>query len=59
MKRNTKNTHTLKELLPQTPGRRVTVIKSYLENMRSPKVSTLQNMKIVASPEEIENTAFR
>ena len=45
----------LKESLPQTPGRRVSVIKSYLGNMRSPTVSTLQNMKIVTSPEEIEN----
>ena len=52
------HTHTLKGLFPQTPGRRVTVIKSYLENIRSPTVSTLQNMKIVTSPEEIENTAF-
>ena len=50
--------NTLKESLPQTPGRRLSVIKSYLENMRSPTVSTLQNMKIVTSPEEIENTAF-
>ena len=31
------------------------VIKSYVANMSSPAVSTLQIMKIVASPEEIEN----
>ena len=29
--------------------------KIYLENMRSPTVSTFHNMKIVTSPEEIEN----
>ena len=40
---------------PQTPGRRVSLIKFYLENMRSPTVSTFHNMKIVTSPEEIEN----
>ena len=41
---------------PQTPGRRVSLIKFYLENMRSPTViSTFQNMKMVASTEEIEN----
>ena len=50
--------NTLKDLLPQTPGRRVTVIKSNLENTRSPTVRTLQNMKIETSPEEIESTAF-
>ena len=50
--------NTLKDLLPQTPGRRVTVIKSNFENMRSLTVRTLQNMKIETSPEEIENTAF-
>ena len=40
---------------PQTPGRRVSLMKFYLENMRSPTVSTLHNTKIVTSPEEIEN----
>ena len=45
----------LKESLLQTPVRRVSVIKSYVANMSSPTVCTLQNMKIVTSPEEIEN----
>ena len=45
----------LKESLPQTPGQRVPVINSYLGNMRLTTVSTLQNMKIVTSSDEIEN----
>ena len=40
---------------PQTPGRRVSLIKFFLENMRSPTVRTFHNMKIVTSPEDIEN----
>ena len=44
---------------PQTPVRRVSLIKLYLENMRSPTVSTFHNMKIVTSPEEIENDRIK
>ena len=44
--------HTIR-ITSATPGRRISVIKSDLENMRLPTVSNLQNMKIVTSPEEI------
>ena len=50
MKKTTRTTRK-----PLVELRRVSHIKFYLENMRSPTVSTFHNMKIVASPEEIEN----
>ena len=45
----------MKKEQPANLGRRVSLIKFYLENMRSPTVSAFQSMKMVTSPEEIEN----
>lgn len=43
----------LKKSLPTTPGRRITLLKTYLQK-NSPTVKTLEKLKIVRSPEEME-----
>ncbi|WAR30433.1 hypothetical protein MAR_032975 [Mya arenaria] len=41
--------------MPQTPVRRVSILKTYLESTKSPSVATLQSLNKVRSSEELEN----
>lgn len=49
---------TLKACLPETPRRRVVLLKTYLQKTNSPTVKHLEDMKIVRSPDEIADTSL-